>query len=1290
MVKKSIIFTGLISIISGIAAGQVPQLVSLTPPSPNAQAFQKYGDIPISAYTGVPDISIPVYTIKFRDISVPINISYHASGIKVAEEASNVGLGWALNAGGLITRNIIGTDDFVTGTYFNSQAFLNVMDFSDGQGPTQAIIQGCNVPMFNKTIPNQPTLYNYDVTNYLNGSPAVDFQPDQYYYNFPGHSGKFIMKRNMQAVLQKQDPVLITCMNATGSVWQIKSAEGFIYDFTLTETYFDNPGGMHTSGWYLTKITSPTGNQVTFNYTTISNYVQPIGSYSETRDDWGSSLPIATNGGQPTTNTGVHAGQIPGKQYSSMVLSSIDFTNGKVMFNYSGGRTDLPNDQKLDSVSIYSQGALQPFKTVAFQYGYFSGLSDVSFANNAAVDVLTKRLKLLQVIEKGYYNGQFIQNSPYIFSYDENNTYPAKTSFARDHWGYFNGSVNKATLIPSTISINSEDQVTFHLGLDGQEREPNPFTVSAFSLTSIKFPTGGWTEFQYEPNDFDELQSQVRDVSYFNMVNNNSTAIQNTVTVGYDALSQLYVGASDTLDLTNEWVSSAPGGGSPSVTVSATFRFSGGTGANCNDAGGSPGQMYYTLKTLSGTQISQVDPFALVLCNATASNNPCAICQPNSPVIVYNGTYQLPPGKYVWQAFVGTTGAALKLQDIHSTFSWFNSQQGSQASQSNYVTIGGGLRVKRIIDHDAVNEANNKTRRYLYHYWADKGNRGVLAEYSYGRRMSKPHYSYFQMSWDINSQYAPSCVSQYWYGAHLMRSADSNNPLNGSAAGAVVGYDQVTEFIGENGEFGKKIFKYSNNPDAVASFTEPYSGQALPLMSPYGSNLSDPLNGSLIGETDYGLVAGNYNKVKEVANQYAVSTSTSLPKENVVYGLNNILLPIYKYGAQCTLVAPPSICDGNSLTLLYQSIQSEWTYLTQSDLKMYNEKGDPSLYEEVLTNYFYDNPNHLQLTRSVTTNSKAEQVTTTTRYPLDFTVPTGSTDPFSLGIQNLQNKHIITTPIEKYVNKQKADGTNIGATSYVLTSFNSTLPSPALAYVSMLSSPNASFAASTINTSGLVKDAAYQPLLSFDGYDVNGNLTQQHKVNDALHAYIWDYNNSLLIAEVLNAAVNEIAYTSFEADGTGNWTFSDAVRNTTNKLTGNQSYNISVGKTISKSGLTSTKIYTVSYWSMNGSLNVNGFASTSGLTKNGWTYYQHTIPSGTTTVTISGSATIDELRLYPKDAQMTTYTYAPVIGLTSTCSSNDTPQNYVYDALGRLRKIVDQDGNIVKTIEYHTQGQTGF
>lgn len=181
-----------------------PTLAKVIPPSPNMQAFQKYGNIPVSPYTGIPNISIPLYDVKFRDITVPISLSYHASGIKVSEEASQVGLGWVINTGGSISRNIIGDDDFYGSVYFNS-AQNNVMDFSDGQGPRDLLGRGCTLNMFNKSIANSPTLYTYDIYDYLHESTPVDFQPDQYFYNFLDKSGKFIVKRNRQAILQKQE-----------------------------------------------------------------------------------------------------------------------------------------------------------------------------------------------------------------------------------------------------------------------------------------------------------------------------------------------------------------------------------------------------------------------------------------------------------------------------------------------------------------------------------------------------------------------------------------------------------------------------------------------------------------------------------------------------------------------------------------------------------------------------------------------------------------------------------------------------------------------------------------------------------------------------------------------------------------------------------------------------------------------------------------------------------------------------------------------------------------------------
>lgn len=85
---------------------------NVIPPSPNAASLGKYGDIPVSYYTGLVNTSIPIYTISDQDIQIPISLSYHHGGIRVEEEASVVGLGWSLNAGGVITRTIRGRDDF--------------------------------------------------------------------------------------------------------------------------------------------------------------------------------------------------------------------------------------------------------------------------------------------------------------------------------------------------------------------------------------------------------------------------------------------------------------------------------------------------------------------------------------------------------------------------------------------------------------------------------------------------------------------------------------------------------------------------------------------------------------------------------------------------------------------------------------------------------------------------------------------------------------------------------------------------------------------------------------------------------------------------------------------------------------------------------------------------------------------------------------------------------------------------------------------------------------------------
>jgi hypothetical protein len=115
--RKTAMILILATLVCGGVVGQTNNyqainLPKIVPVSPNAAALGTYGAIPVGHYTGVPNISIPIYEIDLDGKKFPINISYHASGIKVAQEASTVGLGWVLNAGGCITKEVRGWDDF--------------------------------------------------------------------------------------------------------------------------------------------------------------------------------------------------------------------------------------------------------------------------------------------------------------------------------------------------------------------------------------------------------------------------------------------------------------------------------------------------------------------------------------------------------------------------------------------------------------------------------------------------------------------------------------------------------------------------------------------------------------------------------------------------------------------------------------------------------------------------------------------------------------------------------------------------------------------------------------------------------------------------------------------------------------------------------------------------------------------------------------------------------------------------------------------------------------------------
>jgi len=82
-----------------------------------------------------------------------------------------------------------------------------------------------------------------------------------------------------------------------------------------------------------------------------------------------------------------------------------------------------------------------------------------------------------------------------------------------------------------------------------------------------------------------------------------------------------------------------------------------------------------------------------------------------------------------------------------------------------------------------------------------------------------------------------------------------------------------------------------------------------------------------------------------------------------------------------------------------------------------------------------------------------------------------------------------------------------------------------------------------------------------------------------------------------------------------------------------------------------------------------------------WTYI--TKPYTGTSMLLSEGTAIDNVRIYPTDAQMKTYTHDPVLGLTSITDESGFTQRFEYDTYGRLKLIRDDQGKIVKSYQYH-------
>lgn len=423
--------------------------------SPTAASLAKYGDIPVSQFTGTPSISIPLFELKGRKLALSITLNYHASGIKVEEIPGWAGAGWSLDAGGVITRTVRGLpDDLYSAGYL----------YAGGDS-------------VHARVPNSMSQGYLEKVN----TRLLDGEPDSYFFNFSGRSGQIFFERDESASPYKYKPIVSPRQDIRVEFgtqgWVLRTEDGTRYTFDQAEvTQFDSndPSNQAVTSWYLSRIESATGDDVIeLSYQTGQGAFIPQRSQE-------TSYNYPGGGGDTSCLTGYYS-----TNYSylstSKFLSSIETAMYRVDFGHAT-RSD-GGDSRLDTIAITYKPNANRIMSYVLKHGYFS-------AGSRDVD---KRLRLDTL---RHVDGASAAMPPWVFTYDTSHDLPARDSYALDHWGFYNGQIYNTTLIPEYSEYDGYHDTTYVF--PGANREPSEEHLKAGMLTEIRYPTGGKSVMVYE------------------------------------------------------------------------------------------------------------------------------------------------------------------------------------------------------------------------------------------------------------------------------------------------------------------------------------------------------------------------------------------------------------------------------------------------------------------------------------------------------------------------------------------------------------------------------------------------------------------------------------------------------------------------------------------------------------------------------------------------------------------------------------------------------------------------
>ncbi|MFY7665515.1 DUF6443 domain-containing protein [Flavobacterium sp.] len=217
-------------------------------PSPELRSLMLFEDNRVSLQTGIPDISLPIFSLPTYSSFVNANVimAYHPSDVRFGNSGGNVGNGWnVFTGGGVVTRKIIGTVD----QYNSSSTFDDIYQFSFGGKLGKFLIKNVNGNLTPVVVSNSDETFKIELINpsstapFFTGFTIFDNKGIKYIFNITDQSvttsaTNFIYKSayHLSTVFDANNNLLLNIQytNTTGGTITRPTNENRISSITST------------------------------------------------------------------------------------------------------------------------------------------------------------------------------------------------------------------------------------------------------------------------------------------------------------------------------------------------------------------------------------------------------------------------------------------------------------------------------------------------------------------------------------------------------------------------------------------------------------------------------------------------------------------------------------------------------------------------------------------------------------------------------------------------------------------------------------------------------------------------------------------------------------------------------------------------------------------------------------------------------------------------------------------------------------------------------------------------